>query len=99
MRDLGTSLKNSFSQTHLYQDNDVHMKKKPLTNKKYKIEEMVIAQNFTADCSAVAPLHLYLLLLVSNMLDSWKNCLDVFKRQMNKSNLKHIFTFLSCWKK
>lgn len=98
MRDLGT-LKNFFSQTHLHQDNDVHMEKKQLTKKKHKIEKMVIAQNFTADCCAVAPLHLYLLLLVSNVLDSWKNCLDIFKKQIHKSNWKHFFTFLSCWKK
>lgn len=61
MKDLGISLKN-FSQTHWYQHNDVHMKKKQLTNKKHKIEEMAIAQNFSADCCAVAPLHLCLLL-------------------------------------
>ena len=47
MRALGISLKNYSRQTHLYQDSDVHMKKKQLTNKTYKIEEMVIAQNFT----------------------------------------------------
>lgn len=94
MRDLGTSLKNSFtgicmyvipSQTHLYEDNDAH--KKQLTNKKYKTD--VIAQNFTADCCAMAPLHLCLLFLVSNMLDSRKKCLDVSKKKKTQNKTKN----------
>lgn len=59
MRDLKTLLKNFFSQAHFYQYNDEQMKKKQLINKKYRTEEKVIAQSFTADCCAVAPLHFY----------------------------------------
>lgn len=95
MRDLETSLKNFFSQAYFYQGNDEEMKKEQLTNKKYRTEEKVTAQNFTADCCAVASLHFYVLLLASNGLDSWKNCLDIFRKQTNRNN----FTFLACWKK
>lgn len=94
MRDLDT-LKNFFSQAYFYQDNDEQMKKEQMTNKKYRTEEKVIAQNFTVDCCAVAPLHFYVLLLASSMLDSWKNCFDIFRKKINKNNI----TFLAGWTK
>lgn len=56
MRDLET-LKNFFSQAYFYEDSDEQMKKKQLTSKKYRTEEKVVAQNFTAHCCAVTPLH------------------------------------------
>lgn len=76
---------------NFYQDSDEQMKKKQLTNKKCRTEEKVVAQNFTAHCCAVAPLHFCVLLLTSNMLDSWKNHLDIFKKLINKKQF-----YLSC---